>query len=220
MFCQISPTQNICVGDSVSLGGTATSGVNYTWTSHPPGFTSNQSNPLDSPMVTTTYYLEATNGLCPNPAFDSVMVVVSNMPTISIGNDTIICQGQSVLLGNTVIESNVTYQWTPALGLDDPSFANPLASPNQNTVYYLVANRMGCLAQASIAVNVFEQPTLEVNADTIAPRSVVDETDTKIEQNGKSLFEANGSQTANVKTCNRYGRIGNVTWASQTVSPR
>jgi hypothetical protein len=37
----------------------------------------------------------------------------------------------------------------------------------------------------------------EVNAETIAPRSVVDETETKIEQNGKSLFEATNSQAAN-----------------------
>jgi len=37
----------------------------------------------------------------------------------------------------------------------------------------------------------------EVNAETTAPRSVVDELETKIEQNGKSLFEANNSQTAN-----------------------
>jgi hypothetical protein len=37
----------------------------------------------------------------------------------------------------------------------------------------------------------------EVNAETIAPRSIVDELETKIEQNGKSLFETNGSRTLN-----------------------
>ncbi len=194
---EISPTQNVCIGDTVSLGGTAIPGVIYSWTSQPPGFTSNEANPSDSPIVTTTYYLEATNGLCPNPSFDSVLVVVSSIPTISVENDTIICQGQSVLLGNTVIEGDVTYQWTPALGLDDPNIANPLATPLQNTVYTLEAIRIGCMAQASIGINLFEQPNLEISNDTVLCNLTTIQLFAQASESGGDYLWSNGSTSQN-----------------------
>jgi gliding motility-associated-like protein len=151
---QISPDQGICVGASVSLGGSPTPGVTYSWSSSPQGFVSDQSNPMVSPSATTTYYLQATNNQCPSPSLDSVLVTVAEPPIFQLGNDTTICQGQTVLLCGSAPETGVTYQWSPNTGLSSSISLNATASPMQPTEYTLTASRMGCLLQESIIVDI------------------------------------------------------------------
>lgn len=164
---QISEDQNICMGDSVSLGGITTPGVIYNWSSLPAGFVSNAANPAVTPSASTVYFLEVMGENCPFPFFDSVLVNVATLPAISVGQDTSICEGEAVVLGNTLPESGVNYAWSPVEGLDEPAAANPVAAPAQSTFYTLTADRMGCSIQASIMVNVIS-PNIELTGpDTI-----------------------------------------------------
>jgi len=164
---QISNDQNICFGASVNLGGTATPGVDYNWTSNPAGFVSNQANPSVTPTMTTTYYLEATNGFCPIASLDSVTVTVSALPILNTANDTLICQGQTVALGSTVAEPGVGYQWSPATGLNNATSPNPLATPTQTTTYTLSADRLGCNVQQTVTVSVTPIAIDILSGDTI-----------------------------------------------------
>lgn len=164
---QISPNQSICVGDAVNLGGAATQGVSYVWSSEPTGFSSTASNPSVTPSTTTTYYLLATNTACPLPSFDSVTVVVSNLPIIDAISSTTICQGESILMGNTVPEPGVTYNWTPGTGLSDANIANPTATPNQTTSYTLTATRFGCAVQETVNISVTPIEVNILSSDTI-----------------------------------------------------
>lgn len=165
---EISEDQSICEGSTIDIGGTAVAGVSYAWSSQPPGFTADQSNPSVAPEFTTTYYLQASNGLCPIPSFDSLTVTVLPVPTVIIANDTSICLGQSVQLGSTNPESGVNYQWSPASSLNTSDIANPLATPNQNTVYELTVDNGICPSQTyQVAVNVIQTPVLEFSADTL-----------------------------------------------------
>jgi hypothetical protein len=93
----------------------------------PAGFSSSAANPLAvSPQVKTTYYVVASSSDCVFPSVDSVVVDVSRMPVISLAAPAIFCQGESVVLGNTAVQSNVTYSWSPADGtISDPAVANP-----------------------------------------------------------------------------------------------
>lgn len=50
----------ICEGIAIQLGGPAQVGYTYSWTSKPPGFLSNLSDPTDTPKVTTEYFLKET----------------------------------------------------------------------------------------------------------------------------------------------------------------
>ncbi|MEN8224000.1 MAG: GEVED domain-containing protein [Bacteroidota bacterium] len=55
----------ICEGDSSELNVVAEGGTgnySYTWTSDPPGFTSNEASPIVIPLETTTYYVEVSDG--------------------------------------------------------------------------------------------------------------------------------------------------------------
>jgi gliding motility-associated-like protein len=164
---QISDDLGICAGETVNLGGTPTPGVTYAWTSSPVGFVSNAANPSVSPTTTTTYYLQASNGICPLSSYDSLTVTVSDLPIFSLANDTTICQGQSVALGSTVPQPGVSYQWSPATGLNNPNIANPTATPSQTTSYTFTASRLGCTVQGMVTITVTPIAIDILSADTI-----------------------------------------------------
>ncbi len=152
----ISDDQQLCTGESASLGGDAVTGMIYSWTSAPPGFNSTDPNPTVTPSETTVYYLEVQNTLsgCPIPSLDSVLVEVSVPPLIEAGPDTTICQGDLVPLGNTQVEAGVLYAWTPPDEVNDPSAANTQAVPSESTQYVLAASRNGCFSYDTLNVNV------------------------------------------------------------------
>lgn len=150
----ISDNMQICEGETVNLGGPATSGVTYTWTSLPTGFTSANSNPVVTPAQTTTYYLSAQNATCPVPSLDSVRVEVSANPIISIVSDTAVCQSSSIVLGATTPEPGVTYLWTGPSVIEDPTNPNTSAAPENAGTYTLTATRGGCSTVESLNVSI------------------------------------------------------------------
>lgn len=164
---EISENQQLCLGETIELGGPAVPGNDYTWTSIPTGFNSNESNPVVAPTETTTYYLEVSWGDCPLPSFDSVLVEVSEIPIVDISDDVKICIGESVSMGATISEDDVVYSWTPSTGLDSIDVANPTATPSQTTQYTFTADRNGCLVTETVNVEVVQLSLEILNVDTI-----------------------------------------------------
>lgn len=74
------------------------------------------------------------------------------------GNDTTICIGQSVTLGDIPAATgngNFTYSWTPNIGVSDTTLSNPIATPAQTITYYLtMVDDSSCTATDSITVTV------------------------------------------------------------------
>ncbi len=78
---------------------------------------------------------------------------------VHAGTDKQIACTDSVQLGGNpsviVGAAPLAYSWTPSTGLDNPSAANPKASPSVNTTYILkVTDVHGCIARDTVAVNV------------------------------------------------------------------
>ena len=152
---EIADDQIICAGTTVQLGGDEVPGTFYVWTSVPAGLDNETPNPSVAPTQTTTYYLEAANASCAVTAIDSITLTVYQSPVLAVQSDTLVCQGQSVVLGTTDPENGITYAWTPADGsLDDPTIANPTATPTQSTTYVLVASNPGCTETRTVQVAV------------------------------------------------------------------
>lgn len=87
------------------------------------------------------------------------------------GNDTVLITGNSVILGATPSASDgygsYLYLWSPADGLDDPTKANPLASPAVTTSYLLtVTDLQNCSVEDEITVTV-EASGIDFSADLI-----------------------------------------------------
>lgn len=163
----ISDDQQICLPESTFIGGDEVAGVSYTWTAD--GFTSDEANPEVAPDTTTMYYLSASNGICPIPSLDSVLVEVFIPPTISISGDTAVCQEEPIVLGSTEIEPGVTYTWTGPDFIEDPSNPNSVAFPQSEGTYTLTAVRGACEEVASfdititpIAIDVLAEDTLTI----------------------------------------------------------
>jgi gliding motility-associated-like protein len=152
---EISDQQDICEGSSISLGGAAQTGTVYLWYSEPPGFASTDPDPVVTPADSIVYYLLASNLSCPFSSLDSVVVNVYPQPVLDVIADTSICQGEQVILGNTQIQEGMVYTWTPDDGsLDSIGLANPLATPEQSTLYTLIANNLACADTVSVQVDV------------------------------------------------------------------
>lgn len=142
----------ICAGSSVNL--TSSGGTTYSWSPTTNLNNPNISNPVASPLVTTTYVVTVSNGGC-----SDIENVVVNVQTViaNAGPDQSICAGENVVLSGS---GGINYSWSPATGLSDPNIANPIASPTVTTSYTLTAiNGNGCTDIDVITVTVSPSPS-------------------------------------------------------------
>jgi len=77
--------QTVCSGTAVQLGSLPVGGDSYSWTSIPTGFQSNISNPVDSPNITTKYYVKASIDSTGCSNSDSVQITVVPRPNALFG---------------------------------------------------------------------------------------------------------------------------------------
>lgn len=139
----VSGNSSICLGEPVTL--TAGGGGTYSWSS---GGTAQTE--IVTPVTTTTYTVTVSNGSCSDTA--AITVVVNSGPTANAGQDTTINLGNSVVLNGS---GGGTYSWSPTTDLDDPTAANPTASPTVTTTYVVtVTDVNGCTSSDTVVVTV------------------------------------------------------------------
>ena len=94
-----------------------------------------------------------------NVAVCSFSITQNPLPTADAGNDTTIQLGAPVTLGGNPTGSGnpgpFSYLWFPAYDLDDPTVANPVATPTETTTYILyVLTPDGCAGTNTVTVSV------------------------------------------------------------------
>ncbi len=141
----------ICQGDMVNLEAVPQGGSgnnSYTWTSDPPGFTSNIQNPSDYPDQSTTYTVQVFDGQ--NTVSASVFVQVKPKPVADAGTDQTINVGTVATLQGTVSggSGSYTYQWQPADSVVNPnSLTTETKILNTSNEFTLIANdNNGCVS--------------------------------------------------------------------------
>ena len=117
-------------------------------------------NPQISGVGTHTirYTFTASNG-CTN--YKEQTITVFPVPTVDAGPDRFILQGgQSVLLG-TANGNNLSYSWTPTIGLNHPDSLQPIVTPADDIIYTLtVISSDGCSASDTVFVKLLKAPTI------------------------------------------------------------
>ena len=170
----ITPDTTLCdlSGMTLNVLPDAPGDYDYEW-NDPSGTLSTiySSNPTANPTTSTTYEVTITSSQgCSTSA--SVTVNVDEILDLDITTDNAtLCDGISAQLNAFVNGGqplDVTYEWSPADGLDDALIPNPIASPSLSTTYVLtVTNASGiCSVQDSIFLEVTSPFTIDAGNDT------------------------------------------------------
>jgi len=108
------------------------------------------------------YTFTPTAGQCATTA--TLSITVNTNPTVSAGQDTSYCKGDSVQLNAT---GGVTYQWSPSSGLSNSNISNPVVDTISSVNYTVtVTDINGCSNTDNIFVTVHLLPTVSASADT------------------------------------------------------
>ncbi len=120
--------------------------------------------PSAKPVTTTDYIinLSSTEGCT---ASDTIKINVFPINLDAGNNSNLACGGFIILNPSNNYsgsQSGISYQWSPAYGLDNTNTKNPIAKPLTNTTYYLTINSTeGCQSSDSIKLTLIP---LSINA--------------------------------------------------------
>lgn len=107
-------------------------------------------------IETATVIIDDAQCNCTTTTLAASLFIRDN-EAIEAGGPHAICRGSGIQLSPT--DGLSSYSWTPTIGLDDPNIQNPTASPEQTTVYHVLAvDANGCQATDSVVVYVQSLP--------------------------------------------------------------
>ena len=143
----------ICINDAVQLQASGTGA--FSWTPLVNIVNANSPTPTVSPPITTWYHVNLNDNGCINN--DSVRVRVVNAVTLFARGDTTICLTDAVQLSAQT--DGLTFQWTPAGTLNDPTVVNPIATPVDPITDYTIQAFIGsCSATDVVRVRTVPYP--------------------------------------------------------------
>lgn len=149
---QILGDRSICVGDSTTLSALNTSTHAWADSLTPSAIISTASSITVSPTTTTTYALFGST----DTAYATV--TVHPYPTVHLGNDTTLCEGEALTLDATT--TNASYLWQDSSS--DPAFT--VHAPG---TYWAQLTVNGCAASDTIQVNYIPIPLFDLGNDTL-----------------------------------------------------
>ena len=136
----------LCQGQNLTLDAT-TVGATYLWQD-------NSTNPTFNVTQQGTYWVEISNNNCTTT--DSI-IVGSAFPTANLGNDTTLCQGDTLHLDVTI--ANASYLWQD--NSTDSAF-----TVQQAGQYWVEVTESGCVASDTINVAYNALPVVNLGNDT------------------------------------------------------
>ncbi len=152
----------ICVNTAATL--TASGALSYAWNSNPSLSCTSCTSPVATPVTDTRYYVTGTSQYgCNN--IDSVLVRVKHPFNITVSANDTICVGERIQL---IASGAENYSWSPPAGLNNASFARPVASPTTTTTYTVTGfDSSNCFTDvATVTVFVYNYPTVNAGNDT------------------------------------------------------
>lgn len=147
-----------CEGTPTTLNPGADPGYSYQWTPDAGLDDPAAPNPVANPTENTNYSVTVTNGAC--QITGQVNLLVTAVNSTQLADSVVVCNSNGVPLNLGVAENaNISYSWSPTIGLDDATAANPVASPASTTVYTAIVrdNTNNCEVSRLIKAVVPEQ---------------------------------------------------------------
>ena len=152
----------LCEGTDLNLTESGGDAVSWFWTG-PNSFTSNLQNPTISTATNTaagTYFVTITDGNgC--TATNNVIVTFHTSPTVSVGSNSPLCEGQNLNLTESGGDA-VSWNWTGpnsfTSSLQNPTISSATIAAT-GTYNVTITDGNGCTNSASIAVSVVSSIT-------------------------------------------------------------
>ncbi len=151
----------LCQGEfaNVQVSGADT----YFWDAHPTISPIVGTNVTITPSSDMYYYCNFVNAC--GALRDSVFIKIITA-SVTAGNDTIICPGQTAVLW---AQGGQNYFWNPAASLNNPYTSQVYATPSQPTLYTVTGvDQFGCMASASVFVDLFPIAFIQTVPDVYA----------------------------------------------------
>lgn len=168
----IADDTEICASDGAQIGGPQVGVANYSWTSTPEGFTSDEANPFVMPEQTTTYYLEISGNLCPIVKYDTVTISVlqdsmPNLDLMAVPAEDVYCQGDTIILLSTPypvgLYTYLSHEWLNGPGFEsDTDLWNMVITAEETYTYQRVTFNGMCADTSEITITVEEPLPFEV----------------------------------------------------------
>jgi photosystem II stability/assembly factor-like uncharacterized protein len=161
-----SASGNVCAGSLVTLSTTAFAGglnPSFTWTINGININNNSSNLVTSSLQDgdTVQVSMISNLNCANAQAvfsNNFIASISTGLPLTLTNDTAVCENSSIQLN---APAGYNYIWSPSMGLNNPTIANPTALININITYHLtITDAAGCAGTDSININANPLPIL------------------------------------------------------------
>ena len=158
---QVSPDKAICIGSSTTLQ--ATGADSYSWSPSTGLSCTTCSAPQSNAQTTTAYEVVGTS-IHGCISTDSVVVIVKLPFELTVNPADTLCIGSSIQLTASGSEE---YNWMPTGGLNNPSIANPIASPSATVTYQVIASdSLGCFTDtAYVPITVYPIPVVSAGED-------------------------------------------------------
>ncbi|MGL5890114.1 MAG: gliding motility-associated C-terminal domain-containing protein, partial [Bacteroidia bacterium] len=139
----------LCPGDVLTLNAT-TPGATYLWQN-------NTANPTFQVTQSGTYWVTVTdsNGCV---ASDTIQVTYNPSPVANLGNDTVICTGNNILLDAT--NATATYLW-------QDNTTNPTYLAAQPGTYWVEITLGNCSSSDTIIIGTTTPPLINIGSDTV-----------------------------------------------------
>ncbi|MGF2411853.1 MAG: PKD domain-containing protein, partial [Ferruginibacter sp.] len=162
------PSPAICGGQQ-SAQLNASGGNTYTWTPATGLSNPNIANPVASPTTTTIYTVAVGVTGCPKTRDDSLIVNVRPLPALTLINDTLICNIDTLQLTTT---GTGNYNWSPNYMISSTTVSSPMVSPDVPTKYFVsLTDAFGCRSNDTVFVDVKDHVTLFAGNDTTICRT-------------------------------------------------
>lgn len=159
----------ICRGETTQLHALPSGGAmeyEYQWRSDPAGFSSNEPSPFINPVITTTYFVEVSDGF--NAVEASVEVVISSVPFVNLGPDMVTCPYDTVVLSVNI--PGMTYYWSNGSVGNSITVGTTGIGFDLKKIWVQVQNSEGCIGTDTILVSFdFAECTgVSENADQVS----------------------------------------------------
>lgn len=193
----------ICEGNTIAIGANSVTGSTYSWSSMPAGFSSTSSNPIVSPLTSTTYSLEQTILATGCKKSSDVIITVQKKPIISITDapEITICETTSNQLVSAQIDNPFSsFEWeiipTGAVSLIDATTLNPQFTPSSIGIangYAILrlkvtgSNACSGVVTKDLKINITKQSIANAGSDVTTCGTNLVQIDGSLTQNATSL---------------------------------